>query len=760
MQTPPAIPASIERSDLASPRPSGWPWRLRPRLCRECRRASRSIGKLRLLPRRLRRGDGRLSRRRSPATGPPPQLARLIAKTMPEDDPGTCVGEDAEQGRRLHPRRLLLAGRPGPEQPRPGRALPAHRPPVPQRRRRPGRQLPRAAAIGTTSAGSQGEYFKSRRLRNDERVDRPGRPRGPVRLRRGRPRRPTSSTPTSSRSAGRARSSPPRPASTSSSSAPSTPPGSGSTTRSSPLIDAWVKSGNDTEYRGDVFLLGGRAYPLRLEFSKAKQGVDDSKKKKAKPGRSRRRSRCEWKPPAPAAEVIPARNLSPGTVARGVRRRRPRSRRTTAASATSGARRSRRRGTRPRPTRRSRRPTTSRPTSRELAGVDDDAADRDGQAPRVLPRFAERAFRRPLDRRAEAAATSIASSTAAGDPETAVKRVVLLVLKSPRFLYREVGGGPTPTTWPRGSRSGSGTRCPTSRCSTPRPPAGSPTREQVARQAERMVDRPADPRQAPRVLPAVAQGRSRPRHRQGPQALPRLRRRGRRPTCGPRSTCSSTTSSGATPPTSAGSCSPTTVYLNGRLAKFYGGRPAAPTPRSRRSRSSPGERAGRADAPVPDGDVRLHRRRARRSTGASSSPGACWAARSGRRPRPSRRWPPDLHPSLTTRERVTLQTSPPPCITCHGIINPLGFALETSTPSAASGTRRRASRRRHRALRAPHGRDRDVRRGPRPGELPGRQRRGPRRLRRAVVPPPGQAAGPRLRPATAGPPPAFAGQRV
>ena len=45
-----------------------------------------------------------------------------------------------------------------------------------------------------------------------------------------------------------------------------------------PLIDAWVKSGNDTEHRASIYLLGGRAYPLRLEFSKAKQGVDDSKK--------------------------------------------------------------------------------------------------------------------------------------------------------------------------------------------------------------------------------------------------------------------------------------------------------------------------------------------------------------------------------------------------------------------------------------------------------------------------------------------------
>jgi hypothetical protein len=37
---------------------------------------------------------------------------------------------------------------------------------------------------------------------------------------------------------------------------------------------------------------------------------------------------------------------------------------------------------------------------------------------------------------------------------------------------------------------------------------------------------------------------------------------------------------------------------------------------------------------------------------------------------------PDLHPSLTTRERVSLQTKPAACSSCHGIMNPLGFALE------------------------------------------------------------------------------------
>jgi hypothetical protein len=38
--------------------------------------------------------------------------------------------------------------------------------------------------------------------------------------------------------------------------------------------------------------------------------------------------------------------------------------------------------------------------------------------------------------------------------------------------------------------------------------------------------------------------------------------------------------------------------------------------------------------------------------------------------------PADLHAGLTTRERVTLQTSPQACVTCHGMINPLGFSLE------------------------------------------------------------------------------------
>jgi hypothetical protein len=36
----------------------------------------------------------------------------------------------------------------------------------------------------------------------------------------------------------------------------------------------------------------------------------------------------------------------------------------------------------------------------------------------------------------------------------------------------------------------------------------------------------------------------------------------------------------------------------------------------------------------------------------------------------------DLHPKMTTRQRVALQTKPPACMSCHSMINPLGFSLE------------------------------------------------------------------------------------
>ncbi len=65
-----------------------------------------------------------------------------------------------------------------------------------------------------------------------------------------------------------------------------------------PLIDAGVASGQLDEHRARLKLLGGRAYPLRLEFFKS------PKDKSAAVA-------LEWQPPHRPRELIPARNLAP-----------------------------------------------------------------------------------------------------------------------------------------------------------------------------------------------------------------------------------------------------------------------------------------------------------------------------------------------------------------------------------------------------------------------------------------------------------------
>ena len=77
--------------------------------------------------------------------------------------------------------------------------------------------------------------------------------------------------------------------------------------------------------------------------------------------------------------------------------------------------------------------------------------------------FAERAFRRPLTD--EARSFRRRAFAGACRPGTAVKRAVLLVLKSPRFLYPELGANRTTSPSPRGSRSRCGIRCRTRHCS-------------------------------------------------------------------------------------------------------------------------------------------------------------------------------------------------------------------------------------------------------------------------------------------------------
>lgn len=68
-----------------------------------------------------------------------------------------------------------------------------------------------------------------------------------------------------------------------------------------PLIDASVASGNLGEHKATLRLIGGRAYPLRLECFKAPKDKTSS-------------IALMWKPPHGAQQNIPARSLSPSRV--------------------------------------------------------------------------------------------------------------------------------------------------------------------------------------------------------------------------------------------------------------------------------------------------------------------------------------------------------------------------------------------------------------------------------------------------------------
>ncbi len=187
-----------------------------------------------------------------------------------------------------------------------------------------------------------------------------------------------------------------------------------------PLIDASVASGNLTEHKATLRLIGGRAYPLRLECNKA-------------PKDKRSSIALLWKPPHGAEQIIPARNLSPSRVGstfvittpfppddssvgyeRGVSVSKAWDEATTYAAIEVA--------------------------NYLVKNLDRLSRSRTGETNRTAKvqtfceEFVSAAFRRPLS--AEQKKLYIASQfKGAVKSEDAVRRVVLAVLKSPRFLY-------------------------------------------------------------------------------------------------------------------------------------------------------------------------------------------------------------------------------------------------------------------------------------------------------------------------------------
>ncbi len=199
---------------------------------------------------------------------------------------------------------------------------------------------------------------------------------------------------------------------------------SGYTSAPVPLIDGLVRAGEEVEYRETVRLIGGRAYPLRLDFIRfaEKQGY----------------VRLRWKRPGHTEEVIAQRFLLPQLF--------PRQFVMTTAFPPDDRSEGYERGTsvsqawQEAMTHAALETATETVTySLRLAGVsDDDTAEQRAEKIRQFcEQFVERAFRRPLT--SEEKAYFVESRLAGVRANAGIRRVVLLALLSPRFLYREHG---------------------------------------------------------------------------------------------------------------------------------------------------------------------------------------------------------------------------------------------------------------------------------------------------------------------------------
>lgn len=202
-----------------------------------------------------------------------------------------------------------------------------------------------------------------------------------------------------------------------------------------PLIDGGVKSGDKFELRESLFLLGGRGYRLRLEMFKSKQGKD-----------KRAAITLSWKPPHGRLEPIPEHHLTPQWCPRvcvvntpfppddrsyGYERASSISREWDQATSAAALE------------------VSAHIASRmnELAGVNRNGDGRAGKVREFCERFVERAFRRPLSDETKQRYVAVAFRAAGENPDedtlkVAARRVVLLTLKSPLFLFREIEGEP------------------------------------------------------------------------------------------------------------------------------------------------------------------------------------------------------------------------------------------------------------------------------------------------------------------------------
>lgn len=419
-----------------------------------------------------------------------------------------------------------------------------------------------------------------------------------------------------------------------------------------PLIDAWVKSGKDNEFHGTIDLLAGRAYPIRLEFSKATQGVNDDDKKKGKPAPPAS-VELLWRRPKQVAETIPSFALSPKETGpvfvvanpfpaddRSIGYERGNSVDKDWDAAVTRA-------------------------ALEAAAFWAKRHKDDAKLKESCNWFVQCAFRRPPDK--DTQARYIDKQFVGQTPEAAAKRVVLLTLLSPRFLYREIGPATDPYTTAANLSFGLWDTIPDLTLQKAVWEGHLKTPADVRVQAERMAN---DPRAYNKLREFLLLWLK-------VDEIPDLvKSSAKYPGFDSSTAADLRTSLELFLRDNAWDYQKlmlsSTEYLNGRLSKLYGGNLPADAPFQAVEDKT---RTGVLTQPYImsrfaylEGSSPIHRGVlvVRNMLGRTLSPP----------PAAFVPLPASAHPEFTTRQRVELQTKPTMCNNCHGLINPLGFTFE------------------------------------------------------------------------------------
>lgn len=428
-----------------------------------------------------------------------------------------------------------------------------------------------------------------------------------------------------------------------------------------PIIDAWVKSGDDKEFRQSIKLLGGRTYLIRLEMFKFREPTASIRLAWRRPGTevvepiTARSLTPTWSP----KRFVPETPFPPDDRSYGYERGSAVSKAWESATTDSAI----------------------ETANHVLANIDELAGIKRGEDPERTAKirafaatFAERAFRRPLAEPQRKIYVDKQFETVK-DVDQALRRVVLLSLKSPRFLYPEYHAEP-PDAYDKATRLSYALwdsipdktlleAAAADRLKTP---------EQLQAQADRMSRDPRATQKLREFLYAWLKLEGSPDLAKDPKAFPEFT---------PEVIADLRTSIEMSLDDFLVSetldirklLTGPEWYANGRLSKVYGlGLPAESDFRKVAAEDKAG-RAGIMTHPYMLAYLAYTQTTSPIHRGVFVSRHVLGRAI---KPPPIAVAPlaPDLHPGLTTRERTVLQTSPSACVSCHVTINPLGFALE------------------------------------------------------------------------------------